>query len=195
MIRRVKKTPAITCSGGVTQVEGYGLSILYRYRWWWFKVNPRLLFPSLRKEHRKLIVVNGKCRGWGEIRESRIPLSRYKRKFSGIRGFFLNFFRDRLGLCLKWYERGYIYIAVGDYRYVVIQRTTADGLYVCEVFDKRTEAPIGTVIFNVEFTEVFVHTTIDGVSRTLQVIAGYVADTLIYSRAAAQLSRTIKINI
>lgn len=195
MVSKTKKKPAIVCSGGVTQVDCFGLSILYRYRWWWFRINPKILFPSLRKEHRKFIVVNGKRKGWGEIRSGRIPLSRYDRRYTGLRGFLLGFARNRLGLCLKRYERGYIYIAVGPYRYVVIQRATADGLYVCEVFDRSTEDPIGTLIFNLEFTEVFVHTTRDGVSKTLQVIAGYVTDTLIYSRAAAQLSRTIKINV
>lgn len=193
--RKPKQVNQILCERGVTYVDCVYVSAMYRYRWWWIHINPRILLPALRRDHRKIIIANGKRRGWGEIRSGWIPLSRYDISGKGLRFSIVRFVRKYLGLGLKKYERGYIYIGIGHFRYVVTQRVSKEGLYICEVYDKRTEDQIGTFVFNQDFSEVYPRTNRDGVINTLHVIIGYVADSLVYSRAAGMLSKTIKVSV
>lgn len=194
MARRMRtQVNQIHCERGLTYVDCVYVNAIYRYRRWLFRINPKLLFPAFRKDHRKFFIVNGKRRGWGEIRSGWIPLSRYELPGSGFRVSVWRFLRKRLGLGLRRYERGYIYIGIGPYRFIVIQHTSQEGLHICEVYDKKTEEQIGNFIFNQEFTEVYPHISYDGVENTLHVIIGYVADSMVYSRAAGLLQKTIKV--
>lgn len=194
MARRiVKPVNQVVCDRGVTYVDCAYVNAIFRYRRWVVKLNPQLLFPSLRREHRKVFIVNGKKRGWGEVRMGQIPLSKYDLKGSGVFVGIRQFFRKYIGVGLRRNEKGYIYAGIGSYRFVIVQHISKEGLYICEVYDKRTEDQIGNFIFNKEFTEVYPHTSVRGIESTLQVIIGYVADSLVYSRAAGMLQSTIKI--
>lgn len=193
--RKMQVANQIHCEHGVTYVNCARVTAVYKYRWWFFRVNPRLVFPAFRREHRKLIIANGKKRGWGEIRGGLIPLSRYDLPGTGLSRSIQQFIRKFLGLGCKRHQKGYIYVAIGPYRYIVLQHTTKEGLHFCEVFDKRTEEQIGNFIFNQDFTEVYPHISNDNVAVTLQVIMGYVADSMVYSMAAGHLVKTINIGI
>lgn len=193
--RAAKQEPRILCDGGVTYVDCPRIDVLYKYRWWWVRLNPRLLFPAFRRDHRKLIVINGKKRGTAEIRSGLIPLSRFELPGSGLGVALQRFVRKYLGLGLKRYERGYIYITIGKYRYVVVQHTSKEGLHICEVYDKRTEQQVGNFMFSQDFTEVYPHTVYEGAANVLFVIMGYVADSMVYSRAAGLLQKIIKVKV
>ena len=190
---RVKDTNRILCNRGVTYLDYGSFSVVYKYSFWFLQVNPSLVLPSMRRGHKRIIIVNGKRRGWCEMRYGMIPLDSYVLPGSGVGHFILRFIRKYLGFCLNTYERGYILVAIGRYRYVVTKRITRDGLCICEVFDKRTNRQIGNVVFNKEFSEVYVRTGLDGVIKTLCTIAGYIADSVVYNRAASALEASIKI--
>lgn len=190
---RTKLENQIHCERGVTTVSSNTMTVVFKYRWWWFKLNPRLVPPGLRRDHRKSIIVDGKWRGYCELRGGLIPMQRYVLKGRGLRIKLLNALRRSLGLCCRKYECGYIKVVLGKYRFIVIQSVTERGLHRCEVYDARTEASIGSFMFNQELTEVYPYPMQDGVINTLQVISGYVADSLVYSMAASSLVRTIKV--
>lgn len=174
-------------------METKAINVIYQYRWWFVKVNPRLLFPAFRKEHRKIIIANGKKRGYGEIRGGLVPLSRYELPGHGFWRGVKTFFRKSLGLGCKRYEKGYIYIKISRWEFIVLQRTTEQGLQVCEVYEMKSENPVGGFIFNQDFSEVYPHISREGMTLTLYTIIGYVADSMVYNLAASSLSREIKI--
>lgn len=195
MARKVKVDNQIICSGGSTYLTALSLNATYKNRWYWFHVNPKLLFPAFRTYNRKVIFVNGKRRGYAEMRSGLIPLSRYVIPGKGLRISLLNFVRKYIGVSTKTYERGYMFVAIKGYSYAVTQHYTADGLLFCEVFDLRTEDQIGSLTFNTDFSEVVPRTTRAGVTHTLHVIAGFVVDSLIYSQVATALTKTIKVYV
>lgn len=193
MARKRWKQPAITLYQGETTVETEHVSVFLRYRRWILKLNPALLPPAWRKEHRKLIVSGGKKVGWAETRYGLIPIkscvSRPRRPFRKLK----SFARKWLGIGCASYERGYILVGIGRFRYAVLQSTTTSGYTSCEVYDIQEQEPIGRFYFNPELTEVYLVANIAGVANTLQVISGYIADDLVYARAATTLNRTIKL--
>ena len=171
------------------------ISAIYRYKWWFLKLNPRLMPPNFRREQQKLIVVNGKRRGYAEIRAGQIPLDEYRRRGLNLAGKVGQLLRDTLGFTCRQRERGYIYVKLARYSYIVLHHTTPGGLEICEVYELKSQNQIGTFIFNQDFTEVSPHSSSDGVFYTLCVIIGYVADTLVYSRVAGLLEQTIRIKM
>lgn len=196
MSRRVSKASnTIKCAHGVTWVDFDAVKAIYKYRVWFLRVNPRLLLPNFRREHRKMIIINGKNRGYGEVRSGYIPLSRYKLPGKGLIRNIQQFIREKFGLLCKRYEKGYIYLKVVGFKFLVLQRVTEQGLTVCEVFDKLSEEQVGTFIFNKDFSEVNLLTNNDGYTKTLHVIIGYVADSMVYSIAASNLIKNIKVQM
>jgi len=165
----------------------------FRYRRYIIKINPSLLFPAWRKEHRKVIIVNGKKCGWAETRYGLIPLNTYKRHVRAPFKWIKHILREHLGLCCSQYEKGYIAVGIGHFRYAVLQSRTTSGYIACDVYDIAEQEPIGRFYFNQEISEVYLIANRSGVSNTLQVISGYVADSVVYSQAAIALNRTIKV--
>lgn len=193
MARKKWKQPAITLYQGETTVETEHVSVFLRYRRWLLKLNPVLLPPAWRREHRKIIISNGKKVGWAETRFGLIPIrsrvSRPRRPFRKLK----SFVRKWLGIGCLSYERGYVLVGIGQFRYAVLQSTTPSGYTLCEVYDIQEQEPIGRFYFNQELTEVYLVANVGGVANTLQVISGYIADALVYSKAAVTLNRTIKL--
>ena len=192
---RVSTPPqtAVHCERGQTDLTLNGRAITYRYRAWALKVNPRLLFPAFRKEHRKFIVVDGKRKGYCEMRGGLIPMQRYDLPGAGFVRAFKTVLRHGLGICCSKRERGYTFVKFGRFKYVVLKKLTAEGLLWCEVYEIGTERSIGSFIFNRDLTEVYFRYVMDGAQLTLQVIIGYVVDTLVYSMAASSLVKTVKV--
>ena len=190
-----KKKPdfAIFCDRGVTWVRTPNIDALYRYKWYFVKLNPKMLFPQFRRDNRKYIVVNGRRKGVGEVRSGCIPLSEYDARGSGIGRVVKNFLKRRLGLCCRKYERGYILVKISKWKYIVLQRTTERGLLVCEVYNLDSEKQVGTFTFNPDFTEVHTYCGVEGMLNTMHVIIGYVADSNLFSMAAEQMTKKIKI--
>lgn len=190
---RVKNINSILCSRGVTYLNCGTFSVVYKYRPWILQLNPVLIPLPLRKGHRRLIIVDGKKRGWCEMRFGMIPLERYILGGKGISRSILRFVRKYIGIGLQTWEKGYIFAGIGRYRYVITKRISDGGLCICEVFDKHTNHRIGDIVFNKEFSEAYIRTSLNGVIKTLCTLAGYVADSLLYGRAASALESVIKI--
>lgn len=184
----------VVCYRGHTTVTSKHLDAEFVYRRWLFRVNPAFLFPAFRKEHRKIIKVNGKKIGWAEIRGGWTPLKIYDLKSYGLRTSICRWIRKHLGLMLRPFEKGYIAIGIGHFRYVVTKSVTEAGFITCEVYDVMKQLSIGWFSFTQDFSDVYVVTNCDGVFNTLQVILGYVADTLVYDSAALSLNKIINIH-
>lgn len=192
--RRKELYSAVHCERGSTWVATPYVEAIYKYRWWFFHINPKLVPPAWRKEYRKLIIVNGKRRGCAEHRGGLIPLARYDLPGSGVRHSLLTFFRRKFGWFCKSYERDYVYITIAGFKFIIIKQVTKSGNVLCEVYDKHTQGPVGSFVFNSDFTEVYVQNILDGYVSTLHIIIGYMADSMVYGLAAAQLNREIVIN-
>lgn len=189
-----KSTKSVVhCEQGKTFLDLNGIAITYKYRPWLVKLNPRFVFPALRREHRKAILVNGKRKGYCEMREGLIPMRRYALPGRGTIRFIKTALRLGLGICCSRRERGYAFVKLGRYQYFVIRNVTKEGLLWCEVYELGTEKSIGSFVFNREFTEVYPRPATTGVSLTLQMIIGYIADTLVYTLAASSLIKDIQI--
>lgn len=191
--RHIRQQDTIYCDRGVTWVEDQYIQAIYKYRWWFWKINPRLLPPAWRKEHRKLIIVDGKRRGYGEIRGGLIPLSKYNLPGQGVIHGIHTFVRRHLGFWCKRYEKGYTYITIGTFKFVIEQRTTERGLLVCEVTEIPSGRGVGGFSFSPDFNTVTLQYGPKDYELTLHVIMGYIADSCIYNLAATALTREIKI--
>lgn len=185
----------VVCDHGNTYILYSGIAVEYKYKWWWFRFNPRLLFPSFRRDHQKYIYVNGRRRGYAEVRQGYIPVPLFRRVPTNFGSRVGDIIRRATGLCCRPNESGYYRFKIGPFKYTVTKRISADGLLICEVYETGSNNQIGLIVFNDKFNEVYPKTSKKGVTATLCVIAGYVADTAIYSRAAAQLQQMIKIKI
>lgn len=180
---------------GETFVQSEAITAYYRYRRWVLKVNPKLLFPGFRKDHRKRIYVNGRKYGFAEFRQACIPLPQYLEDAPGIGFKFINWIRVHWGLCCRSTDRGYFYIKLGKQEYVVLRRYTKDRNIFCQIYYKPTGEMLGSFIFDKDFNNVYPHWSVDNWVRSMYVIIGYVADAVIYSTVAQQLNRRLNVVI
>lgn len=190
-----KVVDSISCVRGTTSLFYSGIVVEYRPKAWLLRLNPKFVLPGCRKEHRKNIYINGRKRGYAESRQGYIPLPFKKRPVTGLGPKLGNIFRSLTGLGCRLHEKGYFRFILGPYKYTVIRRISENGLLISEVYETGTNNLIGYIIFNQELSEVHTRTGMEGVNATLCVIAGYIADIAVYTRAAAQLNQTIKIKI
>lgn len=138
-------------------------------------------------------MVDGKRKGYCEMRGGLIPMQRYDLPGAGFLRAFQTVLRHGLGICCSKRERGYTFVKFGRFKYIVLRRLTQEGLLLCEVYEIGSEKSIGSFVFNRDLTEVYPRYAMDGAQLTLQIIIGYVADTLVYSMAASSLVKTIKV--
>ena len=190
---KVNREERIICNAGMTTVEFGDILIALKYRPWFIQVNPRFLFPSLRKGHRKIIKVNGKKRGYAEVREGLNPLPRYRLPGQGFTWAVNTFIRKAFGFKCKSYEKGYIFVKFANFKYVVNMQHTEAGFRICEVWDLKAKVAVGKCIFSQDLKELYAHPYIDGITGLLYLVAGYVADTFVYDLAARQTYLTMKI--
>lgn len=195
MRRRKASDMQVVCYRGETTVMSRYVDASYTFRPWLFMLNPKLLPPGLRKHHRKIIRVNGKRRGYAEYRDGWLPLQRYELNGSGAGVYIKKWIRRNLGFLLRPYEKGYVSIHLCGFRYAVTTAYTEGGFVHCEVYDIDRQYPIGRFDFAQDFSEVYVAANTDGVSNTLQVILGYVADMEVYNSVASDLDKTINITL
>lgn len=183
----------IICDRGEIFVQGAGLSVYYRYRRWFLKINPVLLFPGFRKEHRKIIYVNGKKRGYAELRMGCIPLPDYYIDGQGLSGALRNFVRMKLGLGCRASERGYYKIYTMNLDYIVLKRFTKEQNIHCQVYRRDTGEKIGTFLYDKDCTTIYPSLAEPRLVNTFIVIMGYVTDSVLYSTVASKLNSVIEL--
>lgn len=185
----------IVFDSGETFVQSDYVSAYYRYRRWLVRVNPAVLLPGFRKDHRKKIYVNGKKYGFAEYRHGCIPMRPYLDDGQGLGFTIVNWIRVHLGLCCRRTDRGYFYIKLGPQEYVVLRRYTKERNILCQIYYKPTEEILGSFIFDKDFNNVYPHWSVDNWIHSMYVIIGYIADAVIYSTVAQQLNRKINVVI
>lgn len=183
----------IICNKGEIFVQGPRISVYYRYRWWFFRINPRILFPGLRRDHRKKIFVNGKNRGYAEFRGGRVPLPRYRRGQDLISNILDIFIHEKLGILCRQEECGYHLIHTMNTDYIVTERLTKEEHILCQVYIKETGEPIGSFVYNKDCNEIYPTLVAQRLVNTFTVIMGYVTETVLYSTMASKLNRTIEL--
>lgn len=193
MGRSRNKSIQIISQYGKIYLEGKGIDVQYRYRRWLFQLNPDLVPSGLRKTNRKVILMNGRKLGYAETRNSCIPLPQYRPLEKGLYGVLLHFVRCHLGWCCKRYERGYILIVMDRHKFVVTKSITEMGNLFCSVYFFRSGNKVATFTFDKDFRKVYPITNNDHWLESIMIMAGYVADTLIYQSVASQLNRTIEV--
>ena len=188
-----KAAAQIIFDSGDTFVTSDRMSAYFKYKKWLFQINPRLLPPGLRKDHRKKIYVNGRKYGYAEYRHGCIPMYPYLDDRRGLDIWLLNWIRVHLGLCCRRSDRDYFYIKLRHQEYVVLRRYTNERNTVCKIYVKTTGEMLGTFIFDSDFSNVYPHWSVENWVYSMYVIMGYVADAVIYSVVAQQLNRKINI--
>lgn len=183
----------IIFENGETFVESDRLFANFKYVKWLFQINPRLVLPGLRRDHRKKIYVNGKKYGFAEYRHGCIPMYPYLDDRRGVDIWFINWIRVHLGLCCRPSDRDYFYIKLRRQEYIVLRRYTNERNTVCKIYEKASGEMLGTFIFDSDFKNVYPHWCVDNWVYSMYVIMGYVADAVIYSAVAQELNRKIKV--
>lgn len=194
-MNRQKKNnrPRIVSQHGEVFVNSAGISMYYRYRHWIIKVNPKLLLPCFRKDHRKKFYDNGHYVGYGEYRNTYIPMQLYRADGSNLAVVIFNFIREVLGMGCNEHERGYFLVKVKRYKYIILKRVTLEGNILCKVYHKTTGTMMGSFIYDKTFTRVYPSFSDSRAMRTLFIIMGYITDAVIYSTVASELNRTIEV--
>lgn len=192
-IRRRPKA-VITTERGQIYVDGLRFDATFRYPYWLWKVNPHLLLPGLRRDHRKIIYINGKRFGKADYREGCIPLPSYRIKEEYFSDKLTNFVREVFGLGCSRGSRGYYNIKLRTNTYVVIVRKTSAGYVRCIVYCRDTYEYVGDFLFDSEMTVVHPRLALPRLERTFCVIVGYILDSLVYATVARQLDRKLEIH-
>ena len=190
--KKKKSDVRIVFNNGETFVSG-AVSAYYRYKRWILRINPKLILPGFRKDHRKIIYVDGKKFGKGEFRQGCIPFYPYLDDSQGIGFTVINWIRVHLGLLCRKSDRGYFYVKLGRQAYIIVRRYTEESNIFCKIYHKPTGDVLGSFIFDKDFLNVYPYWSVDNWVRSMFIVMGYVADAVIYSTVASQLNREIDV--
>lgn len=193
MGRSAKDKVQVKATGGEVFLKAPRLNAYFRYRRWLIQINPALLFPGLRREHRKIIYVHGKKWGYAEYRGGCVPLQAFNAKAYGLKGFVLNMIRRHWGFCCSQLDRGYYYIHLRTRKYVVTRAVMNDGSIFCRVYFYPEGEPVAAFTIDSDFKKAYPSLGEYNIINTLYVIIAYVADSLLYARFAGALNHTIDI--
>lgn len=191
--RKNLDTVSIISEGGQVYVSGRGLDVRYRYRRWLFHVNPAVVPLGLRKEHRKIVYINRRRCGRAEVCFGPNPLPEFRYGGKGLRVFWMNVMRNTFGWYSSRSEFGYMRVVLKRCHYIITKSFTEKGNLYCRVFDEYTGEGLATLVFDPNFDTLYPSIEYDGWLATALTIAGYVADTLIYSSVASQLNKKVKV--
>lgn len=193
--RRKKSDIRVISDGGEVFVQSPSITAYYRYPKWLFKINQHVLLPGLRRNHRKIIFVNGKKYGTAEYREGCIPLTEYLGEEVWWSDKITRFVKVHFGLGCRKNHRGYFKVKLGHYEYIVLRRYTKENNIFCHIYYKPTEELMGTFIIDSTFTKVYPQFAVDHWVNSMYVIIGYITDAVLYSTVAMQLNKTIDVII
>lgn len=183
----------IISNNGEIFVQSPDMEVYYRYPRWMFKINQKLLMPGLRRDHRKIIYVNGRRYGYAEYREGAIPLTAYLDEVVYWSDNITNFIKVHFGLGCRRSRRGYFLIKLGRTEYIVLRRYTKERNIFCQIYCKSTEEFMGSFIIDSAFTKVYPQFAVNNWVRSMYTIIGYIADAAIYSTVASQLNKTLEV--
>lgn len=195
MSRKTKKPYATVVSEhGSIYVDSQSYDAEFRYPWWLFKVNNLLLFPGFRRDHKKVIYVNGKRCGKADYREGCIPLPAYRIPEEYLSDKWANIFRETFGLRCPKTSRGYYNIRLHSKVYIVVVRRTSEGYLRCIVHRRDSSKYIGDFLFDTTVSVVYPRLQVRGLERTFSIIIGYMMDSLMYATVANGLKRKLEIS-
>lgn len=165
----------------------------YHYKFWFLKVNPKLLLPGFRKEMHKIIIVNGTRFGYGEFRHGGIPLPPYHKVSSSLFVKFGNIVRENLGLFCKQGARGYYFVKLGRRKFIILKHKAENGLTVCKVYYSKEGISIGEFAFDKDFKKVYPYPFYSQLYRTLLVIIGYMFDVVSYENLSHMFNFRVEV--
>lgn len=192
--RKTKPVATIESDRGRIYVVGDRFDAEFRYPYWLVKMNQNLLLPGFRRDHEKVVYINGKRFGVAYYHEGCIPLNRYRLRERTFLARVYNRLRETTGLfCPKSY-RGYYNVKLRTGSYFAVVHTTYDGHFRGVVYDKLNEECIGEFILDENIEHVYPRIVVDKLERTFCVVVGYVMDCMVYSTVASKLNRKFEIN-
>ena len=178
----------IIVKAGNTYAVFDNVYIFYSERPWIIKLNPQLIPPALRRDGKMNVTVDGRRVGFLEQRYGCIPSRRNTTK-RGLVGFI----QRKLGFMLQPYQRGYVQLNIGRFKYFVVSMYADDGSSTHEMRDLKTGTPVGRITFTADMSYVYLNPLRDGVVATLCVVAGHMARRELFSKSAIHANGNIKI--
>ena len=173
---RAKKKPLATIISerGDIYVQGARFDAHFRYPFWFLKVNPVFLLPGLRRDHRKIVYVNGRRFGKADYREGCIPIEGYRMKEEYFSDKLTNFIWETFGVGCPSSRRGYYNIKLRTNTYVVLVRRTSKEYIRCLVYCRDTKEYVGDFLFDRNIENVYPRLEDKRLERTFCVIIGYI---------------------
>lgn len=191
--RRSKPDAVITSERGNIYVDGSTYDVEFRYPFWLFKINQGVLLPGFRRDHCKVIYLNGKRYGRADYREGAIPLKEYRVPEEYWSDHVTNVMREFTGLGCSRSARGYYNIRLKSRTYVAVVRRTSDGYLRCIVHCRDNGRYIGDFLFDANVEKVYPRLSARGLERTFSIIIGYIMDCLVYTTVSIKLERKLEI--
>lgn len=183
----------IICNRGDVYIEGRSVDVFFKYKFWLFQINPRLLLPGFRKSNVKNVYVNGRKLGHAETYFKCPPLPQYRTYKGGLSGKILDFFRLRLGLFCETGSEGYMQITLKRQRFIITRSYTSAGNLMCSAYFYKSGNRLATFTFDKDFTMVALRFGNVSWAEAILTMAGYVADSMIYASVAGSLNREIEV--
>ena len=191
--KKVKADAVITSERGNIYVDGARFDAEFRYPFWLFKINQHALLPGFRRDHCKVIYLNGKRYGKADYREGCIPLPSYRVPEEYLSDHWTNVFREISGLGCSRSSRGYYNIRLGSKTYVVVVRRTSEGYLRCIVHRRDSGRYIGDFLFDSSIEKVYPRLAVKGLERQFSIIIGYIMDSLVYTTVSFGLNRKLEV--
>ena len=189
--RQKKQFVGIRCERGQAIVFGEQIDCYYRPKFWFFKINPRLLLPSLASDQKKKIIVNGRRSGIASYHYGMAPVPENLLPDDVPNAKLKNFFRKLIGYTKLEYAKGYARIKLKGLTLIVTIKTGNTGLARCTVYDKKSGMDLGALYFprNTDYFKVFIR--YPQFYETLLIAAGYVYEVLVFRWAVPELTRDV----
>ena len=192
--RRGKAIAVITTERGNIYVDGPRFDAHFRYPIWLCRLNPKLILPGLRRDHRKIVYINGRRFGRADYREGCIPLETYRLKETRLLDKFMNLLRETFGLCCSSKSRGYYNIKLKTNTFIVVVRRPSKDYIRCIVYIRDSGEYVGDFFFDAGIENVYPRLVRHDLERTFCVVIGYIMDSLVYTTVALHLDRKLEIH-
>ena len=189
-----KAIATITTERGNIYVDGARFDAHFRYPVWLFKLNPKLILPGLRRDHRKIVYINGRRFGKADYRDGCIPLESYRLRENRMLDKFMNFIRETFGIGCSNRSRGYYNIKLRTNTFVVVVRRSSKEYIRCIVYIRDSGDYVGDFMFDNAIENVYPRLVRHDLERTFCVIIGYIMDSLVYTTVALHLDRKLEIH-
>ena len=168
------------------------LTMEYRATRWLVRFNTSILPPQLKRDGKKVLIVNGYKMGYAEFRYGVPPVSSLAASRPPIHRF-KKFVKHILGYGTIYTNKGYVFAVISKHPVVMTFNFTGDAYMDCHVYHVKSATEIGYITFTPGFCECKIISYFEGTKKAVAILAGFIVDAFIPRTAVVALNRTVRI--